>query len=508
MKIRAFAFVWTFLIAFYLLNPVPHVRAESAALREGIRQYNQENYEEAIEALIKAREVEPASSPAAFFLGLAYKQAQDYPKALENLRDAVTLTPKIKEALVELIDVLYQLGGPENLKEAEKWIGVGEREGIYPAKTAFLKGLVLQKEGRYDEAIEAFKKAETLDESIAQSAEFQIGICFIKARKLKMARKSLETALLRDPQSDLASYARQYKDLVENRLFLERPLRFTLGLFGGYDDNLVLKPSDSSLAPGVTNEEAYFLNNSLRVNYVPKLNNPWLFNAQYAGSWKVHSNNTHTHDFVANSVAITPGYNFGRWSLNLVGGYNHFLVRNPSYKKYLEAFNAGPLLRFLVRKNHLLEVYGGFHWNYYNRKPLIPEENRDSAGADTYINWIWVFKKGAFLNMRYAFIDDNTEGDNWQHRGHKLSASATIPLIRKFNLQVTASIFRQNFKNTHTIFLKRRKDNTYEGSIGLTYEIFKNANIVAQYSRIRDDSNIGIYDYKKNIYTLGIEYRF
>ena len=78
-------------------------------LREGIEQYQKENYEEAIEILTKVRRERPASSQAAFFLGMAYKQTMDYPKAAQNLQEAVTLAPPIKEALVELIDTLSQL---------------------------------------------------------------------------------------------------------------------------------------------------------------------------------------------------------------------------------------------------------------------------------------------------------------------------------------------------------------------------------------------------------------
>src|SRR3990167_9348824 len=77
---------------------------QSVTLEEGIRQYQQENYEEAIEILAKVRQQEPASSQAASFLGMAYKQVVDYPKAAANLQNAVTLSPPIKEALVELID--------------------------------------------------------------------------------------------------------------------------------------------------------------------------------------------------------------------------------------------------------------------------------------------------------------------------------------------------------------------------------------------------------------------
>lgn len=150
-----------------------YVFGESSLLREGIEQHKQENYEEAIDLLKKARKEDPKSSSAAFFLGMAYKQVMDYQNASEHLRDAVTLTPRIKEALIELTEVLYLWG---KLDEAKKWIETAEKEEIFPARIAFLKGLVLQKEGRNIEAIESFEKAKSLDPISAGSGYSKMGL--------------------------------------------------------------------------------------------------------------------------------------------------------------------------------------------------------------------------------------------------------------------------------------------------------------------------------------------
>jgi tetratricopeptide (TPR) repeat protein len=78
-------------------------------LQEGIRQYQGDNYEEAVELLKKAREAAPQSTEAAFWLGMAYKQQNAFPEAVPHLTDAVALSPPIREAIVELIDVLYRV---------------------------------------------------------------------------------------------------------------------------------------------------------------------------------------------------------------------------------------------------------------------------------------------------------------------------------------------------------------------------------------------------------------
>jgi len=136
--------VWVFVVLLFFSQAVS---AENDILTEGIQEYQKENFEEAIPILQKAREEEPGSSTAAFFLGLAYKQVLDFPNAATHLRDAVQMPPRIKEALVELIEVLIRINTADSLAEAKSWIAIAQDQNIEPAKVALLEGLALQQEG-------------------------------------------------------------------------------------------------------------------------------------------------------------------------------------------------------------------------------------------------------------------------------------------------------------------------------------------------------------------------
>jgi Tfp pilus assembly protein PilF len=500
---KSFAFLLT-IILFLLFHSTVFCQ-QSPLVQKGMEEYKDESYEEAIVTLTKARNEDPSSSIAAFFLGMSYKQTLDYDKALVNLRDAVTLTPRIKEALVEVVDVAMQLG---KIDEAKKWIEVAEKEKIFPAKIAFLKGLILVEEGKNKEAAESFAKAKSIDPKITQAADIQIALSYMRSRSLKQAKKSFEAAILSDPQSDLAGFARQYLDAVEQRITLERPFRFTIGVFGQYDDNMVLKPNDQTFATGITNEASGVLNSSFRVNYAPVLKGPWLFSGQYAFGSSLHDKNRLTHDSMSNSMSITPGYNFGRFALYLAANYNHALVRSPSYKKYSGSFNSGPLLRMAIKGNQLLEIFSGYTNTEYFQDALAPEEDRDAHGYSSYISWVWLFKKEYFLNLRFQASSQDTDGQNWDNGTLGFSLNYAMPLHKKLKLQVSGQINDQEFKHVHTVFGIKREDKMFSFSGGFSWYMLKNATIVAQYTRMRTDSNIGIYDYTRNLYTLGIEYRF
>ncbi len=475
---------------------------ESDLLKKGIKEYKAENYEEAAEILKKFRKQNPKSSLGAFFLGLAYKQMMKYPEAAANFKDAVTLTPKIKEALVELIDMLYRMG---KLKEAKKWIKVAEKEKIYPAKIAFLKGLILQKENRNKEAIKYFEKAKFINPKLKPSCNFQIGICYLKLRKLKQAKRQFEAVVTQSPYSDLATFARRYEDLVKKRMAMQRPIRLTILDLFQYDDNVVLRPNDEQVAVGITGEQSTSNLSTIRVDFVPQLSGPWLFSAYYSFYSNFHRKHSTTHDIWAHTISIAPGYNFGRYALNILATYSYVFRHE---HRYMDSFTTGPLFRTLIKKNNILQCFAGYTKKRYFETPLLPSEDRDSIGTDAYLSWIWFFRNNGFFNLRYEFVYDDTQGSNWENYGNRFTLNVTLPIIRRVKLQFSADAYLQDFQNTHTIFGKHRNDHTYTILAGLTINIIKNVELILQYTRTRCDSNIAVYDYTRNVLSSGIEIRF
>lgn len=501
----------------------------SDSLMEGIEQYKEENYEEAVEVLIKARDQNPESSQAAFFLGMAYKQIIDYPNAAKHLKDAVTLEPRVDQAVVELIDVLYLL---DELEEAKHWIEVAEKEEISPANIAFLKGAVLQKEGKDSEAIESFEKAKSLDESIAQTADFQIAMSLMKEKKYEEAQERLGAAAVANPQTDLATFARYYGDILDRRIARERPLHAFLGLYGQYDSNVVLEPESASpTVTGITDTDSNVLVTRASLNYAPMLPGPWLFNGWVSFDANFHNRFSTTHDIEAFNVFLAPGYNLGRFSVNAVGNYNYYWRHYDGYLSYL---NIGPLLRTVLGEAHMLELFGGYINKAFDETPFIPEEDRDSNGLNVYLNWVWLYKQDAFLNLKYEFIDENADGSNWDYSGHRFYFLTEYPLVTfenslydqsKISLQLAGEAFFVNYKNPHTFddLGRERDDDIYRATVALSWEFIRNTSLVLQYDYTRAFSNtearlvdprtgvpfdVKFFDYDRSLYTLGVEYRY
>ncbi len=97
---------------------------------------------------------------------------------------------------------------------------------------------------------------------------------------------------------------------------------------------------------------------------------------------------------------------------------------------------------------------------------------------------------------------------NWDHIENRGSATVFVPLHEKYDLSVSGEVKYQDFENNHATFGVQREDTTYTLSSVLTYDLYKSADLQVLYAHIKDDSNIALYDYDRNIYSIGVDWDF
>ncbi len=510
---------------------ISFAQSPPSPLDRGLKELKEENYDEALVEFKEARRLDPASTSAAYLLGITYKSLGEYKDAVSNLRDAVTLSPPIREALPELIDALYITG---ETHEAKKWIEVGERDNVFPGKVQFLKGLILLREEKTADAITAFQKAKEADPSTAQAADFQIALAQAKLGNLAESKKIFSSLITLDPKSDLANYAKDYERTLTEKLDAERPFRFSIGFGFKYDSNVNAQPNsgtifdNQNLASAVTGKEDTALNLTLGATYIA----PFSFKTPYSLSvqYSLYTDRYFRRDdynIAQQALSITPGYTWGRFSflLPFAGRYVNLqrdigtdMTQSTNWwfcnTKYLLSGGASPTLRYMLNDRNILEVAYGFMDNKYSyttesTAPRDPNENRNGYSNSGALGWTHFFKDGAALfAVRYTYTDMSTDGQNWSYLENKFGMSLVYPLMEKLKAQVSAEAAFVNYKNENTIFNIKRRDEVYNTAITFIYSLGKNVDLNAQYSYTRDHCNISTYDFDRSIASLGIEYRF
>ncbi|MGO9613636.1 MAG: tetratricopeptide repeat protein [Dissulfurispiraceae bacterium] len=490
-----------FFIALILLFSVTITSAETF-LEEGIAEYRAENYDEALESFLQANAQEPGSSSIAYHLGLTYEQLGNYPKAKEHFIDAITLSPPENNAYIGLIDMLYSL---DNVREAREWMAKAEKIGINPARLAYTSGLILLKENRPSEAIDAFKKAKELDSSLAQQSNFQIAVAQTNQRKYAEAKETLRALMTVDPTSDLATFANEYERAIERTVNAYKAWQFSVGVAYQYDDNVVLQPSGNVAPTAISGQRDSSFVGTFRANYSPLFSGPWSLNAQY----NFYSNTyrtLNTYNQIDQSVSLIPAYNFKQGAVFLPLTYDYVLVHESGY---LSMFTAKPTGSVIIAPGHLAQFSVGYQKLDYYYPLTSPDENQDGSIYSASAAYIHPFAggKGA-LNLRYELSVQQTEGVNWANTGNRITAGLVLPLMNRLNLVASGDIFLQDYKNVNTFFGIKRQDKTYTGSATLVYEIIRNLNLNVQYTHVTANSNIPLYEYNRNLYTVGVEFNF
>lgn len=488
-------------ICLFVLSFSSNLYAEDSFLEKGMTDYKAENYEESIEFFLKAREQQPDSAMPSYYLGLTYKQLGNYSEAITYLSEAAAKKPPAKEACLELAEAYYNL---EDFSKAVEWIERAEKENIKTADTSFLKGLILLKEGDGKNAVAAFKKAKDMDKSLMQAADFQIAIAYAGDKRLEEARESFKSVIAIDPATDLASYAREYETAITKRLEGHKTWRVTAGVAYQYDDNVVLKPSAAIPALEITGERDSGIVSTIRIDYNPLLNGSWLLNGQYSAYANTYFK-SNTHNLITQNISFMPGYTFKKGAVTLPITYTHAWIHEREYMGYA---SVKPTLNLLMAA-YTVQLSAGYAKRKMLQPPLDADEDRDADICSISAGYVrpMAQDKGLFT-VRYELSRELTQGKNWDNTGNKLNIGTLIPLKDKVRLTLSGEAYLQDYKNTHTAFNIKRRDRTYTGTATLLWSIYRNLDANLQYSHTAADSNIAVYDYNRNIYTVGMEYSF
>ncbi|MBF0517460.1 MAG: tetratricopeptide repeat protein [Nitrospirae bacterium] len=477
--------------------------AADGGLDEGIAALKEENYEEAIIFFKHAKETQPGSSAISYYLGVALKKTGDEKGAEENFIEALAAVPPVEEAYTELIEICYS---QDKLTAAKEWIAKAEAAKVRPATGAFLKGLVLLKEGDNAGAIESLNKAKELDSSLTQTVNYQLAGAYNKQRKYTEAKTSLEAVIEADPSSDMASFAKEYQKAVEENMASDKQWRFTIGLAYRYDDNVLLKPEDGIPGVDISGQRDSAILTTLRVDYQPNLGSgQWFVNMQYNLVGNYYFKND-SHDLLIQSLTLNPGYNFKDGAIYLPVTYNYALLNG---KNYMGLLSVKPTVNWMFEKDHIAQAFAG-----YERRDMLgtisdPDEDRTGNRYLTGLGYIYILSKGkGMLNFRYEYSQDLTKGSNWANMGNKLSAGATLPFIDKLYGVLNFEAFFQKYKYDHTVFGYKRCDDTYTGTASLVWQATNFMDVTVQYSHTTAYSNIYLYKYNRNMYTTGVEFKF
>lgn len=492
--------------------------ANLSPFERGVTEFNDENYEEALVLFEEAYKGIQTDPQITRYLALTHREMQNFPEAVRFFKETISLDRRAGDSSFLLADVLYN---SREYEEALTVVDTALGEGIRLPESNHLKGQILTKLKRNSEAIEAFKKAKSLDPMLSQPADFQIALVYLDEKKFKKAEEVLNGLITIDPTSDWAVFSKEYLEAI---LRIRPPYRLTLSAGIQYDDNVLAVPIDQSLI-GIKKQGDWKGIFSLFGEYTIYEGKTWSTRASYSINATKHRQSSYpkdnggvvfSQDTINHTFSIMPshGTTSGVSAINL--SYSYLEIASVPY---MFTFAVNPSYTFIINDNQLGQLSLKYKkqdqdQEFFQRKFGSHTAREEERGADNYsggVGYIYKFAKGnGLVNMRLeGELNDDEHGSNWAYRGVRWSGGLLYPFSNnRVRANLYLEVYNQAFSNINSIYGMRRNDTTTILEPSLTYAVTRSLDLNMEYAYINDYSNISVYRYIKNLYTGKVVFRF
>jgi len=437
-------------------------------LSQGIEEMGRGEYERALERFKRAAEGEPHNPEAYYYVGLAYSRLKDYPSAIAAFERVLKLDSKNRR-------VRYGLG------------------------------MAYYFSGDSQEAAVFFKRARKDDPSNPMVLLY-LGLAYMSLGRDREAAEALRACIEMNPSPEVVAMARDYLAQIPEREKPPKRLSLSATLSFQYDDNVILEPEGLTTAEFVSDESDYRGVAFFWGEYRFLQGVPWLGGLRYSLYQSVHTR-LNDYDVTNNAAALYGGYR-GKlkefpYKLQVDYEYQHTLLDNA---RYLDR-HSGILNLDFIEAPYLATklTYRGQKKHFHNQSLSTPADDRSAFNhMPGLTQYLFFSEKTRHVHGGYFFDQDDAEGNNWDYKGHLVSAGFFTPLIYGVRLRLKSEYYWQDYDNTHTTFLNKRKDREWTQHVCLDRDFGKYLSLSAYYVHQNHDSNLDVYEYDRNIVFLSI----
>lgn len=473
-------------------------------LSAGIVRLNQNDLGGAMQQFEQALDDNPQGVEAFYYIGVTQARAGQLPEAEKSFKEALSRDATFLPAHFDL-GVLYY-----RQDEDEKALGefdIVQRVDPDRARVYYYQGLILRRTGKPKEAAAKMEKAASLDPDLALQANYHAGSAYYDAGEMEPARKSFQNVLSLLPEGETAQTASDFLERIDQQARHQKrwDLSFSAGL--QYDDNVILEPTRviPSAPQAITDQSDLVAILYLRGRY-QWLNTPeWTGRAEYGFYQNLHEDND-LNDFniQSHNLILNGGKRFGAAEILLQYELQFATLGG---ERYLLRQNIGPRLIVQETKRNLTELsyqYGAK--NFDDIEPLFPDNSdRDVHTHKAGFTHYFIYQSKGNLHAGYYFERENagdlSAEDDWTFNGHRLSAGIVLPPWKQITLAAdTEYVIRRFTHDNEQPPGGKREDNEWLTIVTFSRAITRSVDFALQYLHQQNESNIPLFEYRRNIY--------
>jgi tetratricopeptide (TPR) repeat protein len=515
---------------------VPAAAQQSEAdvfVAQAILAYDARKYDEALALLKEALAQDPRNVEALYYSGLVLMAQQKTEQAVEVLEKARSIAPRDLSVLFLLGVAYFAL---ERYDQAEGPLTPVFNERPQTEGIGYYMGLIRYRKKDYQGALKAFRAETSQNPNIQQLVKFYSGLTLAILGLPEQAVAEVDAALKVQTGTALTAPVERIRDTLASTREAER--RFHAEVRTGllYDTNVPVKPQPShdptaeSLRYGKRASSGELV--GVRLDYTWLRSGPWESQVAYS-FFQTYNNRLPSFNVQNHLVAGMLSYNTAIGTMPFQAGsqysWDYISLGTDSFLQR----HTGTLFATLVEnQNNMTTVLGRFQYKDFWATPgQIPAEDRDARNYMIGLTHVFRFAQDRhYIRLGYQFDSENTDGRNYAYDGNRFLTGGqyTLPwgstrLRYDFDLHIRDYRYadtilpainpstreRWDLEQNHIFRIEQvLTKNIGPASIGCTTTAPCPLTLAADYQRTVANSNLPVYAYNRNVWSLTLSWQY
>ncbi|MBF0507080.1 MAG: tetratricopeptide repeat protein [Nitrospirae bacterium] len=480
---------------------------EYQSFMSGLEHYKFGQYKEALEDFEKASVILPGNADISYFIGLTQLHLGDSEKAIENFKKSLDMKPSFTNAHFQLGIILVQKKDYQNAVSHLEYV---YKEDPQREDLGYFLGFAYYQLGQYEKSLYYLEKVKTKNKNIASLTIYYKGLANQQLHKNSDAVAAYKDLIIKDPASPLAEPAKRLIETTEIEQLAKKRFNIEFTTKLQYDDNVLLIPTTNNVInlndKGKKSMiELLYLRGEYFLVKEPDLDLSASYALYQTIADDIRRMDVQDHIF---SVDLSKRGTIGSMSYDLRSGYSYDYLLS-DYKYFLQRHTVRPAFLLAENRNNLSVLQYTLQFKEFAGKPDFSEDNRDAVNHEVgLVHFIRSNDAKHYIKAGYFWDKDFAQGSDWSYAGNRLTTGLqyTFPKDIRFNLDYDYKWY--HYDNTDFFFGVNRMDIERTLNAVFSKDIGKNWIVSLEYLRRRNSSNIDLYDYTKNLYSMGLSWRW